>query len=55
MRFSPICSAEGRLPALAAIGGIAIPALIFYGINIDSPQNINGWAIPAATDIAFAI
>ena len=43
------------LPALAAIGGIAVPALIFYGINIDSPDNIKGWAIPAATDIAFAI
>ncbi len=43
------------LPALAAVGGMAAPALIYAYINWDSPQNLNGWAIPAATDIAFAL
>src|SRR5690606_33431449 len=35
--------------------GMAVPALIFVAINRDSPDHLNGWAIPAATDIAFAI
>ncbi|MGH1398514.1 MAG: Na+/H+ antiporter NhaA [Alphaproteobacteria bacterium] len=43
------------LPAIAAVGGMIIPALIYYFINKDIPENINGWAIPAATDIAFAL
>lgn len=43
------------LPALAAIGGMVVPAAIYYWINIDHPENIRGWAIPAATDIAFAL
>lgn len=43
------------LPAVAAIGGIAMPALIYTFINIDNPETIKGWAIPAATDIAFAL
>lgn len=43
------------LPGLAAIGGMAIPALLYVFINQDSPENIRGWAIPAATDIAFAL
>lgn len=43
------------LPLIAAIGGMVGPSLIFYFINAGSPENIDGWAIPAATDIAFAL
>jgi NhaA family Na+:H+ antiporter len=43
------------LPGLAAVGGMAVPALVYYVININTPENLSGWAIPAATDIAFAV
>ncbi|NQZ15066.1 MAG: Na+/H+ antiporter NhaA [Alphaproteobacteria bacterium] len=43
------------LPAFAALGGIVAPALIYYALNVDSPETLRGWAIPAATDIAFAL
>jgi NhaA family Na+:H+ antiporter len=43
------------LPFAAAIGGMAIPALVYYYIAKDTPELIDGWAIPAATDIAFAL
>ncbi len=46
---------KAALPVFAAIGGIIIPALIFVGINLTSPETLSGWAIPAATDIAFAL
>jgi len=42
------------LPILAAIGGMIFPALIYLGINING-NGVNGWGIPMATDIAFAI
>ncbi len=43
------------LPAAGAIGGMLVPALIYAAINYDDPAAIDGWAIPAATDIAFAL
>ncbi len=43
------------LPAMGAVGGMAIPALVFVVINLGHPEHLNGWAIPAATDIAFAL
>lgn len=43
------------LPFGAAVGGMAVPALIFVLFNWSQPPNLAGWAIPAATDIAFAI
>lgn len=43
------------LPAVAAVGGVIFPALIYAYININSPETLQGWAIPAATDIAFAL
>ena len=43
------------LPGLGAIGGMAVPAGIYYWLNQGDPVALNGWAIPAATDIAFAL
>jgi NhaA family Na+:H+ antiporter len=43
------------LPGLAAIGGMMAPALIFIAFNWPHAENLAGWAIPAATDIAFAV
>jgi NhaA family Na+:H+ antiporter len=43
------------LPAVAALGGFVVPALIYVFINRDGGDTLNGWAIPAATDIAFAL
>ncbi len=43
------------MPALAAFGGMAIPAAVYVAINWGDATNLRGWAIPAATDIAFAL
>ncbi len=43
------------LPAIAAIGGIVVPALIYVYFNQGDALALKGWAIPAATDIAFAL
>jgi NhaA family Na+:H+ antiporter len=43
------------LPGLCALGGMAMPALVYLGFNWATPETHAGWAIPAATDIAFAM
>jgi NhaA family Na+:H+ antiporter len=43
------------LPAIAAVGGMVCPALVYVLINAGDAAALNGWAIPAATDIAFAL
>ena len=43
------------LPGVGAVGGMLIPALIYIYFNHDDPSAMQGWAIPAATDIAFAL
>jgi NhaA family Na+:H+ antiporter len=42
-------------PLFAAVGGMVVPALLFMLVNFHHPINWNGWAIPTATDIAFAL
>jgi NhaA family Na+:H+ antiporter len=46
---------QATLPAAAALGGMIVPAVIYALVNIGDPVALRGWAIPAATDIAFAI
>jgi Na+:H+ antiporter, NhaA family len=46
---------QALFPALAALGGMVFPALWFLLFTADDPLTRNGWAIPAATDIAFAL
>ena len=43
------------LPIIGAVGGMALPALIYVIINFDTGYTLKGWAIPSATDIAFSI
>lgn len=46
---------QRRLPALPALFGMVLPALIYLGVVGGNAELVNGWAIPAATDIAFAV
>lgn len=43
------------LPGIAALGGMIVPSVIYAAFNAGSPETLRGWAIPAATDIAFAL
>ncbi|AMN47084.1 sodium:proton antiporter [Steroidobacter denitrificans] len=45
---------QASLPIMAAVGGVAVPALIYLSLNTD-PVRQHGWAVPTATDIAFAV
>ncbi|GHB01969.1 Na(+)/H(+) antiporter NhaA [Algimonas arctica] len=46
---------KAALPIFAAIGGIIVPAMVYLSFNYTNPATAGGWAIPAATDIAFAL
>ncbi len=46
---------ERILPGAAALAGMAVPAALYVLVNMSMPANLRGWAIPAATDIAFAL
>ena len=46
---------KAALPVIAAIGGFVVPALFYAALNWGNSEALRGWAIPAATDIAFAI
>ena len=48
---------RAALPIAAAVGGMVVPAAIFIAINLAAgrPENLDGWAVPIATDIAFAL
>ena len=46
---------QALLPIIGAIGGMAVPAIIYVIINFETGHTLKGWAIPTATDIAFSI
>jgi Na+:H+ antiporter, NhaA family len=46
---------RAALPIAAAVGGMAVPAIFYTVVNLGSPESLAGWAIPTATDIAFAL
>ncbi|MDT7508477.1 Na+/H+ antiporter NhaA [Bifidobacterium sp. H6bp22N] len=43
------------LPLLSALGGVAVPILIYCLLNLGSPAGLRGWAVPTATDVAFSL
>lgn len=49
--------ARAALPIAAAVGGMVVPAAVFIAVNLTAghPENLDGWAVPVATDIAFAL
>ena len=47
--------ATAVVPAVAAVGGMVLPALIYVGVNLSRGGSLSGWAVPTATDIAFAM
>ncbi len=54
--FGALSDMRARImPLAAALGGMALPALVYAGINLTHPRLLSGWAVPAATDIAFAL
>ncbi|WP_051849073.1 Na+/H+ antiporter NhaA [Thiomonas sp. FB-Cd] len=54
--FGALANARSRaLPVAAALGGMAVPAMVFVAINAGHAKALAGWAVPAATDIAFAL
>jgi NhaA family Na+:H+ antiporter len=46
---------QAALPCVAALGGVVVPAAVYWAINAGDPVTMRGWAIPAATDIAFSL
>ncbi len=46
---------QAVFPVIAALGGMIVPALVYLAFNAQDPVAREGWAIPAATDIAFAL
>jgi len=46
---------QALLPIIGAVGGMAIPALVYIVINLQTDNTLKGWAIPSATDIAFSL
>jgi len=46
---------QALLPIIAAFGGMLVPALFYVYVNFQTPETLNGWAIPSATDIAFSL